>query len=332
MTAAPARAADLDLFKTALVAGMVATHVAQLLGEGLPDWVWRFTDFINLVTFSGFLLAFGIGVGAGGNRAKPLAERLVPAGLLLLACWLSSLAFAMLVERTPPGIGLLVDVVTLRRLFGWSEFLASFFALYLLLAVARGLLVRIATDAVALGLAIALAIASTWIEMNQGWPATATIVGTRNFASFPLLAYLPWFLIGVRLGAAGGRVPAGWWLAALAATSAFALHLWQTGALPGRFPPTALWVMGAALPLAAYWAACRRIAQRTTPPWPVLLPGRYVLRFLVLSNLAIFAARHLWDRPVTAVWSWLAVSAALLLAIGAACALARWRPRERAAA
>jgi hypothetical protein len=53
------RAAYLDLFKTVLTVGMIFAHVVQLadVAPGLIEHA--FSVYINLITFSGFMLAFG---------------------------------------------------------------------------------------------------------------------------------------------------------------------------------------------------------------------------------------------------------------------------------
>lgn len=319
------RSDGLDLFKAMLVVGMVAIHVFQLLGRSLPVWVNPLSDAINLITFSGFLLALGIGVGLSRDRPRGRAERLVPALLLLGACWLSSFAFALLVDRARLTPDLVVDVLSLRRLFGWSEFLASFFMLYLLLALGRGWIVRMATDNLCFALSLALSFLSTWVRVDGHIPLAATLVGTADFASFPILPYLPWFLLGIRIGRDGGQISPILWAVGFGCTGLFLLVLHQTGRLPDRFPPSALWVAGPALVLFLYWG----LASRLTIPRVILGPGRHVLSFLLLSNLIIFAARNLVGRPVTSIVLWLAWSLAILVTVGVLRSLLKLWPAIR---
>jgi hypothetical protein len=301
-----------------LVVGMVATHVIQLVGRMLPDWTDRFVEFVNLVTFSGFLLAMGIGLGLSSGRSRPWWRRLPPVLLLLLAAWLSSFAFAMLVDRERlTAAALVTDVLTMQRLFGWSEFLATFFVLYLAVAVMRPVLIWVANNWFLLALASAACFASTWLVMDQGWPLTATLIGTNEFACFPLVPYLPWFLLGISIGRAGGRVSVWYWLAALAASGWLAWTLWQTGELPERFPPSVLWITGSALPLLIYLFVARLIATRIALPGWLTLPGRHVLSYLLVSNLALFLLRNQMGRPVLNVWMWLSLTTAIVVVIGA---------------
>jgi hypothetical protein len=81
------------------------------------------------------------------------------------------------------------------------------------------------------------------------------------------------------------------------------------GDLPPRFPPSALWIAGAALPLMVYLFGAQLIGGRVAIPEALLLPGRHVLRFVVASNLTVFAARHLFGRPLH---DWPAIAATVL--------------------
>lgn len=312
------RSAALDLFKTVLVVGMIAAHVIQLLSSGLPPAAERFSDTVNLITFSGFLFAFGLGIGLSrAERPRPILARLRPVAMLLAACWVSSLAFVVLVDHQIVNARLLTDLLSLRRLFGWSEFLASFAMLYLLIAFLRPAFIAIAMSPPLLALACALCLLGTLLVVPFDFPAIATLIGTRNFASFPLLPYLPWFLVGIAIGRQGGRLRPWQAFAALLLTVGFYAIGIHTGHLPERFPPAALWIVGPAAILAVELEATRWIAQRWPVPGWITLPGRHVLSFLLVSNLTIFTGRNWFYKPLHAGWQVPLVTAALLVAIGA---------------
>ena len=290
----------LDVFKTLLVYGMIGAHVMQLLGFGLKPWTHDYVDFINLISFSGFMLAFGIGTGLQrkDGRKGSFTARLWPILVMALAVYVSSIGFVVLVDEKPLGIGLLLDLLSMRVLFGWSEFLASFLVLYIALALARPLFLKIGESAVLVALVGAACLAATLVVYNGAYPLAAAVIGTTRFASFPLIPYLPWFLIGIYLGRKGAI--SNLWLfgPAIVATGIFVYIFMSKGELPQRFPPSALWVAGSALPLMIYLFVSQLIGGRVAVPEVLTLPGRHVLRFLVLSNLAIFATRYFFNRPV----------------------------------
>jgi hypothetical protein len=326
------RSADLDIFKTMLVWGMITAHCIQLLAFHPKPPAETISVFINLITFSGFMFAFGYGVGLS-KRVKGWGERLWPVLLLLVATWVSELAFEVLVDKKPLTPDLLISLLTLSRLYGWSEFLASFTLLYLIIAVARPVLVAIGNNWLLLVVAILTCFASTFVVVSQDVPAMATLVGTRNFASFPVLAYLPWFLVGIAF-ARRPQLPR-WieWALAAIGSGVFVYFLWRNGGqLPERFPPSIAWVVGAAVPLLVYLMLARGLARLRVPPI-LLQPGRHVLAALVVSNLTIFGLRW-WQGYRLGAWWWTPIFAVALIALVTIwCALLdAWRMQRRAAA
>lgn len=309
------RRQDLDLFKTLLVVPMIGAHVVQLITLNPRLEARVFAEYANLVSFSGFLFAFGIGLGLPKPDRAPasVAARLRPVLLLLLAVCASSFGFAVLVDRTPITIDLVLDIVSMRRLFGWSEFLATFFMLSLLMLVARPALLAIGRNPWLLVAASALALWSTQLVTDAIVPLLPTLVGHTGFANFPLLPYLPWFLLGIWYGSRPVRA---WHLIpALSVTAWLFWFTWQAHSFPQRFPPTVMWVVGPAAILLAYLAACRWVADRWRVPDILLVPGRHVLSFLVVSNLCLFATRHLLGRPVRNSLVAMLVATAILVAL-----------------
>lgn len=292
------RAADLDLLKTLLVVGMVGAHVIQLITFRARPEAAIFAEYANLVSFSGFLFAFGIGLGLPKpeGRKRSLWRQLRPSLLLLLAVYASSFAFALLVDRKKLDPQLILDVVTMQRLFGWSEFLATFFMLSLLTLVARPALLAIGRNPWLLVVATLACLATTFYSTGAIVPLLPTLVSHNGFANFPLLPYLPWFLLGIWYGSHPVRA---WHFVPALAMSGYLYGVtMQTGQFPNRFPPTILWIVGPAAILLAYLWLCRFVAARVSLPDVLLTPGRHVLSFLVLSNIGFFATRYFMGKPV----------------------------------
>ena len=155
------------------------------------------------------MFAFGWGLGLSRGGPKGWRARLKPVPLLALATWVSEFAFMALVDKAPLTPELIWSILSFSRLYGWSEFLASFFILYLIIAIARPVLLAISERWYFMIPAAILCLASTWIVISLDVPLLATIVGTTTFASFPILPYLPWFLLGI-FHAATRRIRAPW--------------------------------------------------------------------------------------------------------------------------
>ncbi len=317
---APARAADLDLFKTMLVWGMITAHCIQLLAFRPKPAALAISDVVNLVTFSGFMFAFGWGLGLSRGAPKGWWTRLRPVILLGLATWISEFAFLALVDKAKFTPELIWNILTFSRLYGWSEFLASFFVLYLVIALARPWLVAIGERWYLMVPAAIACLCSTWIVVSLDIPLLATLVGTTNFASFPILPYLPWFLVGIFYARNSAHRRAVDWVLAATATGLCALWTAYYGDYPGRFPPTILWIVGPALILMLYLMFARLIGRRFRIPAVLLGTGRHVLAALLVSNLIIFGLRSLvgfrlgqwWWTPILVIsiivivtlWAW----------------------------
>ncbi len=297
-TPSPDRAQDLDLVKTLLVIGMIGAHVIQLITFRPKPDAAMFAEYANLVSFSGFMFTFGIGLGLPKpeGRQKSWFTRLRPVLLLLLSVYASSFAFALLVDRKPLSLELVLDVVTLRRLFGWSEFLATFFVLAVVQLFGRPQLFAAGRNPWLLVCVSMACLATTFYQTSTIFPLLPTLVSHTQFANFPLLAYLPWFLVGIWYGSHPVRL---WhFIPAVAITGYLYWVTIRTGGFPQRFPPSILWVVGPAAILLAYLALARWIAARVHIPAILLTPGRHVLSFLVLSNLGVFTTRYLMRMPV----------------------------------
>ena len=326
----PARAAYLDLFKTLLIWGMVAAHVVQLLGIRLGDGADGFSIYVNLISFSGYMLAFGLGIGLSrGDRRSSWQSRARPVLVMLAAVYISSFGFALLQQRKVIDAGWVIDLLSFRVLFGYSEFLASFLVVYIIIALARTALVAIAENTLLLAVVTALCLLSTAVTTDQFVPLIGTLIGHRKYASFPLIPYLPWFLVGIRLGRRDGVIPRLDLALALVASGAFVWMLWRTGwTLPERFPPSILWIVGPALILAIYLVGARALTDWVTVPSWLLSPGRHVLAALLVSNLVIFTIGRLWYKPVHSGWMAALVSVAILAGVTLWCWGIDWVDRR----
>lgn len=125
------RNVELDMLKIILVVGMIAAHVFQLLynGDMFSRVVGKFSLFINAITFSGFLFAFGCATQLAylrKPRNKKLMKKLMKNGLrLLVAFYISGFAYTLLVSHSLTILEA-VKILCLWRIPGFSEFLLSF--------------------------------------------------------------------------------------------------------------------------------------------------------------------------------------------------------------
>lgn len=125
------RNVELDMFKILLVIGMIAAHVFQLLynEDMFSRVVGKFSIYINAITFSGFLFAFGCATQLAylrKARDKALMGKLMRNGFrLLVAFYISGFAYILLVSHSLTILEA-VKVLCLWRIPCYSEFLLSF--------------------------------------------------------------------------------------------------------------------------------------------------------------------------------------------------------------
>ena len=290
------RAIYLDLFKTVLTLGMIFAHVVQL-ADGTPGQIGHgLAQYFNLVTFSGFMLTFGMGIGSSRRTlsAGTMVTRCKTPFLLFVAYCVSSFTNLEFIGGQSIGSKEIFDVVLMRYLYGYSEFLASFFLLSIVTSFMRPLIFAICDNAYLIVASVVLSVVVSMIAPQAPeFPIIGTLVGSHDYATFPLVQYLPWFLLGVYYTRQDVHIDKMIWSIAVAATLAFVGYVLLYRSVPMRFPPHPLWIGGAAFPLLVYLSLSKAIAKLIQiPNWSVI-PGRHVLFFLVTSNIVLFVANFL---------------------------------------
>jgi hypothetical protein len=312
------RAAYLDLFKTVLAVGMIFAHTIQLV-DGTPGPLEHLASFyINLITFSGFIFAFGVGIGLSGPLAGTAMSCCKTPIVLFVAYCVSSFAFVAFIGGSSIRNRTIIDVVLMRHLYGYSEFLASFFLLSLVTSFLRPLMFYVCDNAY-------LILASVSVSFGLGMlnpsppeiPVIGALIGSHDYATFPLAQYLPWFLIGVRYSREKVRIGCTIWATAIGATLAFASYTMFYGETPTRFPPDPLWFAGPAFFLLIYLTVTHTITELITVPSWILLPGRHVLFFLVTTNVILFITVFLFGKLSIGVSGVGAYTFALIFVTGA---------------
>ena len=130
---------------------------------------------------------------------------------------------------------------------GYSEFLASFFLVSLITSFMRPLVFRFCDNAYLILVSILVSFGLGLLNLSPPEiPMIGALVGSHDYATFPLAQYLPWFLIGVRYGREKVRISWAIWATAISAALAFASYVVLYGETPTRFPPDPLWIAGPA--------------------------------------------------------------------------------------
>lgn len=293
---------SLDLMKGLLVLLMTWGHVMQFFGDHHLFPVMDQLELgINLLVFPSFVFAFGWAVAiAYYCRSFQKAWRSMLSSALkpLGAFYLSGIAFRVLRENKPFSWRAVQRILLFQDVPGWSEFLASFFALALLALVLYWPLKRLKDRPLWLLPLGAALLALCFIPYaNIKYPLLRLYLGTDAYASFPVLQYSPYFLAGL---AWPGLKQKKWGRFTLPVLALFStLGGWwrghALGSLPQRFPPDVGWILLPAAGVAAlagigFLLSCFPTVDRLRLDVcrPLRGLGANSLYYLLAGNLVLF--------------------------------------------
>lgn len=299
------RVRRIDILKGILTLQMILAHCIQFYVDlGRNPVALHISDYINLTTFSGFLFCFGYASHLAYFRKewKEAAGRIFKNALRLLAAfYISSFCYVVFVEKIPLRLDLALEILLLKRLAGWSEFLFGF-ALVMLLA---GILFPLHQEKCKWGLPVMAALSiltclvlqpgtGRFIAVDKGSGASfaGSLAGGIEGAYFPVIPYGIYFLAGIWFA----RKQAGFRKIIFALACVGTLwhtidYLWISGGQPSRFPLSFSFLAGAALFVYLYYllaAALENKAQKLCVRYLTGV-GKNSLFYLLLSNLIIFA-------------------------------------------
>lgn len=285
----------IDIFKGLLVLGMIYCHVLQFFCNLSVDHSAQIiTSVINIITFSGFIFCFGYSTRIAylsKEFMKVYPRILNTAFKTLIAFYISGIGFRVLVDKRPLNFETAIKVITLTDIPGWSEFLISFTLYILLAAVLFKPIKLLLENKLVFWTIFGLLFLTTLIpyEMIQ-MPQIGLLIGTKRFAAFPVLQYMPFYLLGMYFQKYKIGFDFKFLTGAFVFTGAAVINMVQHGGeLPGRFPPTAFWLFLSMLLLYLYFLVSIRLA-RINAVVGILQPiGSNTMTYILLSNLFIFA-------------------------------------------
>ncbi|MDE6601441.1 MAG: hypothetical protein K2K90_04625, partial [Lachnospiraceae bacterium] len=289
-TAPTTRATALDMMKGWLTIFMVLSHLTYVVPF---RWSHKFNIYVNLTSFSGFMFCFGYACWKAyiekerEDVAKRLGKGAFKSLLAFYICGLGSYIRGTLQDWE--------SVLFLQRLPGMTEFLFSFCLMYLMILIFRKQLKRLTWGNGAVISVISLAVTAAFPFDIVSDPIIGSIFGTASYYSFPLIAYLGYFIVGCLL--AKYQIVFVKWLFLITCilTAAFFNFCRANGILPGRFPPTVWWICGGSLFIYFYFLIFKLVSQEGIDIKPLIFIGKHTLVFLVVSNMLLFI---LWNHLI----------------------------------
>lgn len=288
---------EIDIMKGLLTLMMILCHCIQFFGYENKGVEKILVSFVNLTTFSGFLFCFGYVCSLAYYQGE-LKRAVLRMGRAVLRLWIafaiSGLGYVALVEHKIFRKDLILSILTLQNYPGWSEFLASFAAVMLVGIILFPLMKRMNFwMLLVIALAGALGCFLPYDKITNPW--LALFVGSTNYTTFPVLQYGVYFAAGVWMANRKKRLDWKIFLWSAAYSLPCIWFFWKNGCLPGRFPPTALFIGGGALGVFLYALIAGGLRKTCgmsvlgKPAEGLSLIGRNSLYCLLMSNLLIFA-------------------------------------------
>jgi hypothetical protein len=314
------RSSALDIFKGLLVFGMILAHIIQILGNRNDYLLSAISKYINLISFSGFLFAFGYAnyFAYFSKDFQVVKWRMFKTGLkILLAFYISGIASRILFEKKAIHLLDIIKIILLADIPGYSEFLASFAIITLLALVLFRLIKTVLSNKIYFCLLNIFLLFTTFIPyeritINQ----IGLLIGTNNFACFPVIQYSPLYLIGIYFARYQVKLNRIVLLISSTFTLSFISYLLYTHSLPNRFPPSLFWIVGSALFLYIYFLASDLLATKLNKIELLEKLGRNVLFYLLVSNIFIFAIHSIYGNMPWGIIKISLLTAAILFTVG----------------
>lgn len=284
----------LDCFKGILTIQMILAHCLQFYSDLNANKVWWFiTEYINLTTFSGFVFAYGYVSykayfqGEFNSVLKRISRNVIR---LIVAFYISSFAFVIFIEGMPFRMDRIKEIVFLKRLAGWSEFLIAFAGIMLLTIILWKLFKSQKNQWLILIALVSIVVCL--LPHREVIPIVGIFIGGYGGTYFPVIPFYLYFVIGVYFAKMEMKFR---WQILLLASLALAYTLYDaliiSKGFPSRFPLSLGWLIGGMLFLYGYYLLSDFIGNKKYLNW-ICDIGRYSLAYLIISNIFIFAVKQ----------------------------------------
>lgn len=282
------RVVALDVMKGLLIVTMVFFHTYSGFNLHVPG---LFEDrwFTHLAIFSGLLFAFGYSTYKAYLEKPVLPRRHIFLNVLRIAAAYVLCAFAYMVfELRILSLNTLLSLIRLDSLIYITEFLLTYAILLILLLLVPQLFRLLPRKDFLFWPVIAGLLLTTFIDYSQVESIyLALFIGSKTVTTYPIVQYLPFYLLGVYF--AQRQIRFSWkFLAGAAAALAVFLIARQHG-LTNRFPPSFFWMVGSLGAVYLAYLIALFLSRLGFLQRPLADVGRHTLYWLVMSNLIIYS-------------------------------------------
>jgi hypothetical protein len=286
---------EIDLTKGILTVGMVLSHSFKFLADNSDRTLIFISTITDLVSFSGFLFCFGYAAWTAYLQKDQLPWPNIWKTMLkcYIAFIISAVGFRVLVNAEAPSLSLLARIAAVRNMPPFSEFLLAFAVITLLGAVLQKLIVRATQSWQSVTLASIICLAVTFLTSKMHFdPLISQFVGGQGFIGYPIISYLPLFLLGIFRARHSEQSSGKYYFMAAAAGILLYVGFIALDVSLNRFPPSAGWILSSTGIFFVYYL----VAHIVHTQFPRFVQkyfnavGQNVLLYLLLSNLVLFTS------------------------------------------
>lgn len=286
----------IDIVKGILTLQMVFAHCIQFYTDLEKNTVaLHLSEYINLTTFSGFLFCFGYVsyLAYFRKERREVSRRLLGnAGKMLVSYYVSCFCYVIFVEKLPLRADVVWELLALKRLAGWSEFLFSF-ALVMAMEL---ILFPLFTEKKkwALPVMAVAAVLFCFLPYREVGSIVGSLIGGCGGTFFPVIPYGVYLIAGVWIARERIGFRKSIFVVAFMGTVWHIIdYIWISGTQPSRFPLSFSYLAGAAFFLYLYYLLAVMLEEKTDLLFVRYLTnvGKNSLFYLLVSNLIIFSVK-----------------------------------------
>jgi hypothetical protein len=280
----------IDFFKGIITIGMILSHVISVMGNSMPQpIVTVLNTVLQLQSFSAFVFAFGFTTQISYFSRQNLDIRRVIYAIIRIvsAFYISGIAFLFLIEKKY-SFDHILSIITLSFIPILSEFIIAFALILSVAVLLKRPISWLVQRPIYFVLVNVCLLLSTFLPVqNIQSKHLGLLVGTSEFAAYPVLQYFPLFLLGIYF--ASHKINSRPLYLVLCTLGIILIEVllsfWGT---PGRFPPALGWIAGS-IPFVLFWYFASRYVEKIPFLSSFLAQvGTNSLFFLVFSNLFFF--------------------------------------------
>jgi hypothetical protein len=292
------RNVHLDITKGVLTLGMVGAHLISFCSDQNISYLRNFAYITNLVSFSGFLFSFGYGTYLAyfGKKNIPFNKIIKSSGKILLGFYISGIAYRSLLNANEFNVSKILDILLLRDIPGYSEFLPAFAIILIIGAVLHKTISHILNNRVLLMILVLFCLSFTKIDYGIiKSPQLALILGTTEFPTFPVVQYFPLFLLGMYF-AKNNIIYNNKLLFVSSFTTIIFIMYSYLFHHPSRFPPSILWIVSSAALVYLYFLLSYLLYKYKIINTYLSSVGSNILFYLVVSNSILFTIKSVYPQ------------------------------------